>query len=114
MSDLARELSEALKTGDRPRLVDAIRKLRELLANVDLGKVLELLKQVLPLLEQIGLLPPSTPAAVAEIEAACAEALADEPTAQAIDLPTLLAIVKLVLELIRRFNPPQPQPQPAA
>lgn len=107
MTSVGQGIIEALREGSRPRLIEAIRKLRDMLGSVDLGRVLELLKGLMSLLDDIGILPPATASAdAATIEAACAEAVAGDATAQALDLASFMAIVKLVVELIRRFTKP--------
>lgn len=112
MNNLALELLDALRAGNRPRLIDAIRKLRELLATIDLTRVAELLKQVMDFLDELGILPAPAASAAEEAEvqaacqAACGLATADEATAQALDLTQLMVLVKLIIELVRRFTKP--------
>lgn len=129
----AANLADAVAMRDRPRLLGLLSSLREILATIDVDKLLANLRALVELLKNAGILAdanvPATATAameagasgfvLSEVESYCAEAVngpaaqasvanLPKPAAQAsaIDVAKLFALVKLLLELIAQFRAP--------
>ena len=120
---LLNQISDAMAAGDRLRLIPLVRKLAELLRSADgsrLRKLLELLNSenvekigalIKELLAMFGITlstpavaasaeVPVVPLTLAEANACVDEAFADESQANAIDFAAIVALIKLLMQLI--------------
>ena len=108
-------LAEAMRLRDVGRLRDALKRLREFLAQVDIDKVLTLVEQLAGFLEQIGVLQANDSASAPlaawhpSLESLCKEidVEAGKASAQAIGdwFRVALAIYQLLQRLLEKYEP---------